>query len=105
MRKFARLAVSTELLSCLFFWACSSDVMAPVKPNPAAMLIFTGETSLGDKDKNPSTPFLRLAPDGRLFAVWTEDDDRALPKAQQATAHQHGSMMKRPPSPMRLALI
>jgi hypothetical protein len=69
------------------------------------MLIFTGETSLGDKDKNPSTPFLRLAPDGRLFAVWTEDDDRALPKAQQATAHQHGSMMKRPPSPMRLALI
>ena len=63
------------------------------------------EVRLGRSAKNPSTPFLRLAPDGRLFAVWTEDDERAVPPAKQdAVAHEHGSMM-RAPSPMRLILL
>ena len=61
---------------------------------------------LGRRANNPSTPFLRFAPDGRLFAVWTEDDKRvASPIKETADTHHHESMMKMPPSPIRTALI
>jgi hypothetical protein len=67
---------------------------------------FNAEVQLGRRSNNPSTPFLRLAPDGRLFAVWTEDDKRTVSAAKQDTgAHQHESMMKRAPAAMRLALL
>jgi hypothetical protein len=83
-------------------------VLGPAVPTQAAdskPLDFSPEVRLGRSAKNPSTPFLRLAPDGRLFAVWTEDDERAVPPSKQdAVAHEHGSMM-RAPSPMRLILL
>jgi hypothetical protein len=66
---------------------------------------FGPEVRLGRSAKNPSTPFLRFAPDGRLFAVWTEDDDQGVPPSkQEAAAHEHGSMM-RALSPMRIVLL
>jgi hypothetical protein len=63
------------------------------------------ETVLGRPDANPSTPFLRYAPDGRLFAVWTEDHENPRPQEKQAAGHQHGMRGDRAPSPMRNALI
>jgi hypothetical protein len=41
---------------------------------PAPSLTFGAAQRLGQLDKNASTPFLRYRSDGRLFAVWTEDD-------------------------------
>ena len=84
---------------CLMFTACSSNLIA------ASGLSFGPEQRLGQTNKNPSTPFLRYNRNGRLYAIWTEDDDRSPPQSKQASAHQHESMMKRPLSPMRMALL
>jgi hypothetical protein len=78
----------------------------PAQAASSGSLSLNAEVQLGRRSNNPSTPFLRLAADGRLFAVWTEDDKRTVSPAQQdGGAHQHESMMKRAPSPMRLALL
>lgn len=69
----------------------------------ASNLTFEPERPLGLKDKNPSTPFLRFGPDGRLYAIWTEADDRPPPQAN--LAHHDESSMKRAPSPMRIAVL
>jgi hypothetical protein len=61
---------------------------------------FEPEQSLGRVDKNPSTPFLRHAPDGRLFGIWTEDHDVLWPEGQHPAGHQRVSG-DRAPSPMR----
>jgi hypothetical protein len=90
---------------CLALAACSADLVGSRTPRSPNELTFGPEQRLGDNEKNPSTPFLRYSPDGRLFAVWTEDDDRPSPQARQAAAHPHEPKMKRPPSPMRLALL
>ncbi|MPZ78012.1 MAG: hypothetical protein GEU77_16000 [Deltaproteobacteria bacterium] len=59
---------------------------------------------MGQTKKNPATPFLRYSPNGRLFAIWTEDDDSATSQQTQAGTHQHHSG-KMAPSPMRDALL
>jgi len=41
---------------------------------PGLIPAFGPELRLGKADRNPSTPFLRPGPDGRLYAVWTEDN-------------------------------
>jgi hypothetical protein len=64
-----------------------------------ASVQFDAEQRLGLIDKNPSTPFLRYAPDGRLFAVWSEDHDVLWPEGKHA-GHQ-GMGGDRAPSPMR----
>jgi len=53
---------------------------------------------------NPSTPFLRYAPDGRLFATWTEDHEKPRPQGKHAAGHQRMSG-DRAPSPMRNVLL
>jgi hypothetical protein len=98
-------AVVFRVTFCLLLAACSSDLAAPGNAGRPVELSFGPEQRLGKSEKNPSTPFLRYAPDGRLFAVWTEEDDRPPPQARQAAAHPHESKMKRPPSSMRLALL
>ncbi len=98
-------AVAYPVTFCLVLAACSSDLTAPGNAGRPGELSFGPEQRLGKSEKNSSTPFLRYAPDGRLFAVWTEDDDRPPPQARQAATHPHESKMKRPPSPMRLALL
>src|SRR5215467_9719804 len=69
----------------------------------ASRLNFGPEHSLGQANKNPAAPFLRFAPDGRLYAIWTEADDRQAP-AKNA-AHQHEAAMRRMMSPMRVAVL
>jgi hypothetical protein len=82
---------------CFMFTASSSDLIA------AGGLNFGPEHRIGRNDKNPSTPFLRYGPDGRLYAIWTEADDRQA--LQTNPAHQHESTMKRAPSLMRVAVL
>jgi hypothetical protein len=90
----------------LILAACSSDLIAPSNPGRSDELSFGPEQRLGHNDKNASTPFLRYGPDGRLYAIWTEADDRPPSQTKQAEAHQHeSSMMKRATSPMRLAVL
>jgi len=102
-RTFARFAV--PIACCLMLTACGSDLAAPRGPNRSDRLTFGPEQQLGNMERNPSTPFLRFAPDGRLFAVWTEDEDRASAQSTRTAMPQHDSKMKRPPSPMRAALL
>jgi hypothetical protein len=101
-RTFAVSAVHLSL--CLVLAACSADLRSPESNRDSAPLSFGPKQRLGDNEKNPSTPFLRYSPDGRLFAVWTEDHDTPWPQGSQPAMHQHGSG-DRAPSPMRNALL
>jgi len=72
--------------------------------NRSTQLNFGPEKSIGKPEANPSTPFLRYAPDGRLFAVWSEDHDAPWPQGKQSGEHQH-MRDDRAPSPMRNAFL
>lgn len=84
--------------------ACSANLSPPKSARPVVTTEFGPQRRLGQGDKNPSTPFLRYSPDGRLYAVWTEDDGAPAVLTKQIAAHQHHSG-KMPPSPMRAALL
>ena len=62
---------------------------------------FGPEVSLGTAEANPATPFLRFAPDGRLFAIWTEDETGQPTKSSSPSAHHPSGKMA--PSPVREA--
>jgi hypothetical protein len=84
--------------------ACSAD-LAPrgESGGNTGPVRFGAEISLGRADANPAAPFLRAAPDGRLFAVWTEDAAHQQSTPSDRAAH-HGSG-KMAPSPLRDLLI
>ena len=98
------MVIAFHLNLCLVLAACSAVLRSPESNRGSAPLSFGPEQRLGDNEKNPSTPFLRYSPDGRLFAVWTEDHDTPWPQGSQPAKHQHGSG-DRAPSPMRNALL
>ena len=83
----------------LIFSAYSADLAPQSKPRPA--LDFTAPIAIGAGRANPGAPFLRFAPDGRLFAIWTED--RTGGKTRNAAAHQATGKMA--PSPLRDVLL
>jgi hypothetical protein len=96
-----KICLTTTLLA--FLTACSSDLATPPSTNRLSALSFGPEQYLGETDKNPAAPFLRYAPDGRLYAIWTEDE-RGPQQASQHASHQHGTG-KMAPSPMRNAFL
>ena len=97
-------SLTLGLILCLALAACGSDLIAPGGADRSEPLSFGPEQGLGHNEKNPSTPFLRYAPDGRLFAIWTEDHDIPWPQGKHVAKHQHGSG-DRTPSPMRNGLL
>ena len=101
-RNFAGIAACLALSMILA--ACSADLSLPDANRASNPLTFGPEQRLGDNEKNPSTPFLRYSPDGRLFAIWTEDHDIPWPQGAQSPTHQHrsGDMTA---SPMRNAML
>jgi hypothetical protein len=99
--QFTRTALRLTL--CLSVGACSPDFVAAPTDGRFGELNFAPAVRLGDNNKNPSTPFLHFAPDGRLFAVWTEDETREAIKPSSSSAHQHSGKMA--PSPLRRALL
>jgi hypothetical protein len=105
-KSFRRPFVTTAvyIMSCLILAACSADLSLPDSIRRSAPLTFGPEQRLGHNEKNPAAPFLRYSPDGRLFAIWTEDPDTPWPQGNQPAKHQHGSG-DRAPSPMRNALL
>lgn len=52
-------------------------------------LVFGPERRIGQADRNPSSPFLRIAPNGRLHAAWTEADPNASPAPKPAADPSH----------------
>lgn len=85
--------------------ACSADLSLPEASRASGPLTFGPEQRLGDNEKNPSTPFLRYSPAGRLFAIWTEDHDTPWPQGAQSPTHQHRSGDMMAASPMRNAML
>ena len=94
----------TALSLCMLLFASSGTADGTDGSRSAAVITLDAQQSLGQIDKNPSTPFLRYSPDGRLYAVWTEDHDSPWPQAT-SPAQQHHGMGDRAPSPMRNALL
>jgi hypothetical protein len=94
----------TALSSCFLLFASGGNADGNDGSRGAAVIAFEAQQSVGQLDKNPSTPFLRYSPDGRLHAVWTEDHDSPWPQATPP-AQQHHGMGDRAPSPMRNALL
>jgi hypothetical protein len=93
-----------RIIICLIVAGCSSELTAPVATGPSGSLSFGPEERLGRMDKNPATPFLRYRSDGRLYAIWTEDDRSSAAKTAQPVGHRHGTG-KMAPSPMREVLL
>jgi len=90
----------------LWFFIIALGSAVPGQAVDSGPFAFNPEVQLGRRSNNPSTPFLRLAPDGRLFAVWTEDDKRPMAMTkQEIAAPPHESHMKMTASPMRIALL
>ncbi|HET9297127.1 MAG TPA: sialidase family protein [Candidatus Binatia bacterium] len=96
-------SLRVALLLCFVLVTCS-EIAHGAGAGPVKTLVFGAEQNLGKIEKNPSTPFLRYSPDGRLYAVWTEDHDTPWSPATSPAQHQHG-MGDRAPSPMRNALL
>jgi hypothetical protein len=70
--------------------ACASWLVDASRAAPSATLTFGAERHLGRDDRNPSSPFFRVRPKGRLYAVWTEDDPAQPAEAKRPPAgHQH----------------
>ena len=97
--KFSRVSL---FIFSLQVYGCTSELIHPATASRSASVEFTEEVRLGDSERNPSTPFLRYAPDGRLFAVWTEEHDKPWPNGRP-TGHQHGG--DRAASPLRNAMV
>lgn len=93
---------ASVILLAFVVLGCTAKLAAP--PPYRAQLGFGAEITLGKTDANPSTPFLRYARDGRLFAVWTEDNDTPWPAETKPGGHPHMSG-DRAPSPMRNVFI
>jgi hypothetical protein len=99
-------SVLASLAFCLALAAYHTASTLPAGADASKALNFGPEQLLGNANKNPGAPFLRFAPDGRLFAVWTEADDRAAPPTNTAHQHeQHESTMRRMASRMRIAVL
>jgi hypothetical protein len=94
----------TALCLCFFLIICSETAHGAGGSGPAKALVFSSEQNLGRIDKNPSTPFLRYRPDGRLHAVWSEDHETSWPQ-ERASTEPHRMSGDRAPSPMRNAVI
>jgi len=100
-----RKSVHTAFVISLFtLSACGSTTATPAGSVSSSNVNFGSERILGQSEKNPSTPFLRFAPDGRLFAIWSEDHDVLWPAGSHAAGHQRMSG-DRAPSPMRNAFL
>jgi predicted neuraminidase len=87
----------------LFLGACNSDLTPRTAVKSAQPLDFEAEIILGSPELNPAAPFLRFAPDGRLFAIWTEDATVGQTKAKPVDAHHASGKMA--PSPLRDVLL
>ncbi len=86
--------------------ACSSTVEMPNPTSTAKNLKFGPARMLGQPERNPSTPYLRYAPDGRrLYAVWAEDNDVLWPEGRGHSAGHQPMASDGAPSPMRNALL
>lgn len=92
------------VISLFTLSACGSTTLTPAGPASSTNVDFGSERILGQSEKNPSTPFLRFAPDGRLFAIWSEDHDVLWPEGSHAAGH-HRMAGDRAPSPMRNAFL
>jgi len=89
---------------CFFLMIFNESADADSGSSPAKALDFSSEQNLGQIDKNPSTPFLRYSPDGRLHAIWSEDHETSWPQGEPSNA-PHRMSGDRAPSPMRNAVI
>ena len=92
------------VISLFTLSACGSTTVTPAGSASSTNVDFGSERILGQSEKNPSTPFLRFAPDGRLFAIWSEDHDVLWPEGSHAAGH-HRMSGDRAPSPMRNAFL
>ncbi|HEX7227556.1 MAG TPA: hypothetical protein VF353_07260 [Candidatus Binatia bacterium] len=95
------IALSLSLLLA----ACSGHGSTQGGSRNTANLAFGPEQGLGQSDNNPSTPFLRYSPDGRLFAIWTEADHGSSSQETHSARHQYHQSGKMAPSPMRNAIL
>jgi hypothetical protein len=99
----ASLSRSLWTTTCFLLASCSADLAGPRRAERAASLNFGAAIQIGDSEANPSTPFLRYAPDGRLFAIWTQDETGQKIEPISPSAHHHSGKMA--PSPLRKALL
>ncbi|MGH7929675.1 MAG: sialidase family protein, partial [Candidatus Binatia bacterium] len=93
------------VLGLFTLWACTSNSVTSRTANSSKGLSFGPAQMLGQPERNPSTPFLRYAPDGRLYAIWSEDHGVLRHKARGHSGGHQGMSGDREQSPMRNVLL
>ena len=99
----ASLTKSLWTTSCILLASCSAELAERRRAEVIESLNFGTAIEIGDSAANPSTPFLRYAPDGRLFAIWTEDEASQKIRPINPSSHHHSGKMA--PSPLRNAFL
>src|SRR5213594_3594398 len=89
--------------ACFLLAGCSGEIIPLPHGDRITPLSFGREIQLGNNEANPSTPFLRFAADGKLYAIWTEDESSQKNNPSILSAHQQSGKMA--PSPLRNALL
>lgn len=116
--------LSVLLTLALVLAGCRGTVSGPDNGNPsqqnpsakqAASLVFGPEVRVGHAAASPASPFLRVGPDGKLYAIWTEQDQDAQTGQTDGTStgnnssdqgHSgHGSQSSESPAGMRAAFM
>jgi hypothetical protein len=100
-----RVAVTIGAALAITLALGASGLAGTGRADSPATLIFGPARRLGQDDRNPASPFLKVGPDGRLYGLWTEDDPRQPAEARQPPAmppHRHPGMFT---FAMRVALL
>jgi hypothetical protein len=82
------------LLLCAIVFTCAAGLAAPGRAQAGATLKFGAEKRLGKTENNPSTPFLRYGPDGRLYAIWTEEDPDPAARTARVVSYEGTSTVR-----------
>ncbi len=82
------------LTLCAIAGSCVTSFAAPGRAHPGATLKFGADQRLGRTENNPSTPFLRYSPDGRLYAIWTEEDPNPAARIARVVSYEGPSTVR-----------
>jgi hypothetical protein len=86
-RRIARTAAAIAVCCAITLGAITA--MRAGGASARGSVAFGPERRIGESARNPASPFLRIAPNGRLYAAWTEDDPSPAPQPRPAPDPAH----------------
>jgi hypothetical protein len=82
-------ALTVAATTCSIVAGAGTFLVPPGGASTPGSLVFGPERRIGQAARNPSSPFLRVSPAGRLYAAWTEDDPSPGPQPKPTPNPAH----------------